>query len=473
MTTTVTFPVNRGGDGLTYSDDADPITGLDNYGYVTRFMMVASNVLGVGNFAVTQADAATAAAAAAAASAASALNAPGTNATSTSSVTIGAGTRSLTIQSGKAYVVGQTLTIASTASPANQMTGIVTSYNSGTGFLVVSVPAGGTAGSGTFASWTVSMGVIVNSTLPTLVSDRFLFNTAGAVSWEQALTPAGNLSGLANYTTARANLGLAIGTNVQAFNANLTAMSGLSLVADRLIYASGTGALSLTTFSAFARTLVDDADAAAARITLGAQASHASLTAFVGLTGAANKLPYFTGASTMGVADLSSFARTLIDDVDADAARATLDAAKRGANADITSLTGLTTPLSIAQGGTGAATAAAALAALIPVTTVAGGLIGEFSLGGVKVKWGQISLTGKSSGNSGEATVIFTANSLTAFPSLCAGVWVIPDQPAGAVGGTTYAPYVRSLSATGFTAGLDSTGTPDNAYTCYWLAIGV
>lgn len=45
-------------------------------------------------------------------------------------------------------------------------------------------------------------------------------------------------------------------------------------------------------------------------------------------------------------------------------ARSNLSAAQSGANSDITSLTGLTTALSIAQGGTGAITAAAALTAL-------------------------------------------------------------------------------------------------------------
>lgn len=45
-------------------------------------------------------------------------------------------------------------------------------------------------------------------------------------------------------------------------------------------------------------------------------------------------------------------------------ARANLSAAKLGANTDITSLAGLTTPLSVAQGGTSGATAAAARAAL-------------------------------------------------------------------------------------------------------------
>lgn len=53
-------------------------------------------------------------------------------------------------------------------------------------------------------------------------------------------------------------------------------------------------------------------------------------------------------------------------------ARTNLGAAASGANADITSLTGLTTPLSLAQGGTAAATAAAARTSLsVPRTLTA------------------------------------------------------------------------------------------------------
>lgn len=52
--------------------------------------------------------------------------------------------------------------------------------------------------------------------------------------------------------------------------AALTALESLTPAADRLAYYTGTGAASLATLTAFARSLLDDADAAAALVTLGA-----------------------------------------------------------------------------------------------------------------------------------------------------------------------------------------------------------
>lgn len=118
----------------------------------------ASAASGSASAASGSASAASGSAAASAASAASALNAPATSATSTTSTTIGTGSKTVTIQTGKAFVVGQNVVLASAANVANQMIGQITAHDSGTGSLTVNVSA--TGGSGTYADWVVSLSAL-------------------------------------------------------------------------------------------------------------------------------------------------------------------------------------------------------------------------------------------------------------------------------------------------------------------------
>lgn len=153
-------------NGNTYSDDGTTAKDMEAGGFRTNLLkMVSDLMVNIAANLVTAAGSVTAAAQqvtlattqanAAAASAASAVAAPGTNATTTTVITIGLGPMTLAIQANKAFVVGSFVTIASAANPAKYVGAQITAYNAATGSLTVNSVL--QSGTGTFADGVVAL----------------------------------------------------------------------------------------------------------------------------------------------------------------------------------------------------------------------------------------------------------------------------------------------------------------------------
>jgi hypothetical protein len=110
--------------------------------------------------------------------------------------------------------------------------------------------------------------------------------------------------------TARASLGLAIGSDVQAYDAALASIAGLITDANEMIYTTSSDAYATTSLTSAGRALLDDVDASAQRNTLGlvigtdVQAYSARLADIAGLAVTSGNIIVADGTNWVAVDDL-------------------------------------------------------------------------------------------------------------------------------------------------------------------------
>jgi hypothetical protein len=129
-----------------------------------------------------------------------------------------------------------------------------------------------TPAAGTFTNLTVSTGSTIDFTGAT-VSNGGTFTTVtisgGTITGITDLAIADGGTGASTASAARTNLGVAIGTNVQAYDAGLQSISGLTTTADQMIYTTSSDTYATASLTSAGRALLDDASASAQRTTLG------------------------------------------------------------------------------------------------------------------------------------------------------------------------------------------------------------
>lgn len=167
------------------------------------------------------------------------------------------------------------------------------------------------------------------------------FTSSSAAALMTVTTAARTLLDDADVASMVATLGLTIGTNVQAYDPDLTALAALSGT-NTIYYRSATNTWTAVTVGSGLTFIGGTLDAAGGAATWGAivgtlsgqtdlqtaldakQPLDADLTALSGLTSAANTVAYYTGSGTAALATFTAAGRNLVDDADTTAQRATL-----------------------------------------------------------------------------------------------------------------------------------------------------
>lgn len=140
-----------------------------------------------------------------------------------------------------------------------------------------------------------------------------MFTSAGTASLESAGT--GGLAVLsgADFNAIRTMLNLVVNTNVQAYDAGLLSIAQKTTAADQMLYTTASDTYAVTALTAFARTLLDDANASTARGTLGMTATGDALATAATAAAARTTLGFTAIGDALATAASTTAARTAID----------------------------------------------------------------------------------------------------------------------------------------------------------------
>ena len=207
----------------------------------------------------------------------------------------------------------------------------------------------------------ISVSSLSDTTITTTADDSLLVYDSSDSKWKNQ-----------GPSTVRSTLSLVVGTNVQAFDQGLQSISGLTTAANQMIYTTGSNTYAVTDLTAFARTILDDADAAAQRTTLGlgTLATQDTITE----SQISDLGSYITATSTDTLTNKSGNISQFTND-------------SGYLTAETNNLSNVSGTLAIANGGTGSSSAATARVALLPALATNGSKLIAVNSGATDIEY--------------------------------------------------------------------------------------